>query len=414
MIRILPEGVSYEPGAARYVLTMRYNPLLEPGLPIISPSDMRPARASSPSPDAIEDLAVDAMSSVFDKTPDARVAVSLSGGVDSTMVLGLLHRHFPDLDVTAISVRFGDGNDETGAAARTAEHLGVKHVIVDVDDYMGDLPAAIHTASQPMWDLHWYHVARRAAAESADILVSGDGGDELFGGYTFRYQKFLAAASGVPDSPDQRVRAYLGCHLRDHVPDQEKVFGPRMKFSWSDIWRVLRPHFDNGLEPLEQVFLADYNGKLLYNFSHVSRAMSRRFGIRTVSPLLSNGMVRHAMCIRAGEKYDSASGVGKLPLRALLGSMGLRHLVSGSKMGFSPDTVSYWRRYGYDVCSAYLGDAASRTVSDGWISRDWIRRNLSRDVRDVRCVNKLLGLLAFEVWYRIFVTRDMDPEAGLA
>lgn len=413
MGRILPEGAAYDPAAARYVLTMRYNPLLEPGLPIMTPSDMRPARPSPPSPDAIEGLAVDAMRSVFGKAPDARVAVSLSGGVDSTLVLGLLRRHFPDLDITAISVRFGDGNDETGAAARTAEHLGVRHVIVDVDDYTGDLPSAIHAASQPMWDLHWYHVTKRAVAESADILMSGDGGDELFGGYTFRYQKFLAAVGGTPDSPDQRARAYLSCHLRDHVPDQETVFGPRMGFSWNDIWRVLRPHFDNGLEPLEQVFLTDYNGKLLYNFAHVSRAMSRRFGIRTSSPLLSNDMVRHAMGIKAGEKYDATSSTGKLPLRALLGSMGLKHLVSDSKMGFSPDTVSYWRRYGYDACNSYLGDAAARTVSDGWISREWIRRNLSRDVRDVRYVNKLLGLLAFEVWYRIFVTRDMDPEAGL-
>ena len=395
-------------------MTVRYNPLLEPELPIMEPSDMRPVRASSPSPDTIEGLTIDAMRSVFGKTPDARVAVALSGGVDSTLVLGLLRRHFPDLDVTAISVRFGDGNDETGAAARTTEHLDVKHVIVDVDDYARDLPAAIHAASQPMWDLHWYHVARRAAAESADVLVSGDGGDELFGGYTFRYQKFLAAVADTPDSPDQRARAYLGCHLRDHVPDQEKVFGSRMKFSWNDIWKVLRPHFDNGLEPLEQVFLADYNGKLLYNFTHVSRAMSRHFGIRTASPLLSIDMVRHAMGIRTGEKYDTASGMGKLPLRALLESMGLGHLGSDSKMGFSPDTVSYWRRYGYDVCDSYLGDTAARTVSDGWISRDWIRCNLSRDVRDVRYVNKLLGLLAFEVWYRIFVTRDMDPEARLA
>lgn len=410
---ILPEGAAYDPAAARYVLTVRYNPLLEPGLPIMAPSDMRPARPSSSSPDEIEGLAVDAMRSVFGQIPDARVAVSLSGGVDSTLVLGLLRRHFPDLDVTAISVRFGDGNDETEAATRTAEHLDVRHVIVDVDDYTDELPAAIHAASQPMWDLHWYHVAKRAATESTDVLVSGDGGDELFGGYTFRYQKFLSAAGSTVDSPDQRARVYLGCHLRDHVPDQEAVFGSRMGFSWDDILEVLRPHFDNGLDPLEQVFLADYNGKLLYNFAHVSRAMSRRFGIRTASPLLSNGMVRHAMGVRAGDKYDAASGAGKLPLRALLGSMELGHLVSDSKMGFSPDTVSYWRRYGYDVCDSYIGDAAARTVSDGWISRDWIRRNLSRDVRDVRYVNKLLGLLAFEVWYRIFVTRDMDPEAGL-
>lgn len=412
--RDLPESAAYDPDAARYILTLRYNPLLEPALQAVGPLDMRPAHSPPQSSlGAIESLAVEALDGMLRETPDARVAVSLSGGVDSTLVLGLLRRHFPDLDVKAISVRFVDGYDETEAAARTAEHVGVDHIIVDVDNYACELPAAVSAAALPMWDLHWYHVVRQAAVESADILISGDGGDELFGGYTFRYEGFLAECGGL-SSPEHRARAYLRNHRRDYVPDQENVFGPRMKFSWDDIWRVLSPHFDNRLEPLEQVFLADYNGKLLYNFAHVSRAMSRRFGIPTASPLLSSGMVLYAMGMRADEKYDAESGVGKLPLRALLRAMKMDHLVSDSKAGFSPDTVSYWRRHGYDVCTAYLEDGSARTIHDGWISREWILRNLSRDLQDVRYVNKFLGLLAFEIWYRIFITGDLCPEASVS
>lgn len=410
--RDLPKDATYDPAAARYILTLRYNPLLEPALQAVGPPDMRPARSPLQSSlGAIESLAVEALDGMLHDMPDARVAVSLSGGVDSTLVLGLLRRHFPDLNVRAISVRFVDGYDETEAAARTAEHVGVNHTIVDVDNYVREMPAAVSAAALPMWDLHWYHVARQAAVESADILISGDGGDELFGGYTFRYEGFLAECGGL-SSPEHRARAYLRNHRRDYVPDQANVFGPRMKFSWDDIWRVLSPHFDNRLEPLEQVFLADYNGKLLYNFAHVSSAMSRRFGIPTASPLLSSGMILYAMGVRADEKYDAKSGVGKLPLRALLRAMNLDHLVSDSKAGFSPDTVSYWRRHGYDACAAYLEDA--RTIHDGWINGEWILRNLSRNIQDVRYVNKFLGLLAFEVWYRIFITGDLGHEASIS
>ena len=64
----------------------------------------------------------------------------------------------------------------------------------------------------------------------------------------------------------QTGRVYLTCHERDWVPDQESMFGPNMKFEWASIYRILRTHFDNDLEPLEQVLLADYHGKLMYDF----------------------------------------------------------------------------------------------------------------------------------------------------
>lgn len=413
------DHAAYDPTSALYHLTLRYNPMLAPVLPVVRPHDMRPTLPSSSSPKTIERLIASALHDLLDASPDARIAVSLSGGVDSALVLAMIRRHFPDRNVSAISVRFEDGHDETGQAARIAESLGVEsHTIVPVRNYMRDLPAAISAAALPMWDLHWYHVVRQAADESADILISGDGGDELFGGYTFRYRNFLSWYDGRTSghvSTDQKIRAYLDNHARDHVPDQERVFGPRMNFSWDIIHRVLMPYFENGLDPLEQVFLADYNGKLAYNFAHVSRAMGRHFGIRTASPLLSHGMIRHAMGIQVAKKYDRARNVGKLPLRALLRTMtNVDRLMSDHKLGFSPDTALYWRRHGYDLCSLYLGSDSSRTVSDGWVNGDWIAQNMGRDLSDIRYVNKLLGLLAFEIWYRIFVTRDLDPATRLS
>ena len=55
----------------------------------------------------------------------------------------------------------------------------------------------------------------------------------------------------------------------------------------------------------------------------------------------------------------------------------------------------------------------SQAAKDGWINKDWINRYVRQDDLDVRYVNKFLGLLAFEVWYRLFITKQMSANTTL-
>ena len=66
------------------------------------------------------------------------------------------------------------------------------------------------------------------------------------------------------------------------------------------------------------------------------------------------------------------------------------------------------------MCDYYLDNA--RIVQDKWINREWITNHfgsLDKD-SDVRYINKFLGLLAFEIWYRIFITKEMKDDAILS
>ena len=193
-------------------------------------------------------------------------------------------------------------------------------------NYLAELPRAISIIKLPFWDLHWYYVTKRAQTISK-YLVAGDGGDELFGGYTFRYSKFLNLVN-TNSYPLDKVRAYLQCHERDNVPDQHKIFGKKACFSWSLVYDQLRQYFDNNLPLLDQVLLADYNGKLLYNFLPVNTALHHYFGLKSITPILSKEMVSYVTHIPNSQKYVRSTDTGKILLRQLLAKYKMDTLIS--------------------------------------------------------------------------------------
>jgi len=283
------------------------------------------------------------------------------------------------------------------------------HHIIYVENYLRELPKAISMIKLPFWDLHWYYVTKKSQSLSK-YLASGDGGDELFGGYTFRYKKFLSLTN-VDSTPLEKAKAYLLCHERDWVPDQEKLFGKKSKFLWESIYETLITYFDNSLSPIEQVFLADYNGKLLYNFNPINTRIMNHFDMKPISPLLSEEMISYALGIPLQHKYDKTKDIGKLALRKLLSKYNIEKLIPNEKLGFNVNTLNLWKSFGQSLCHEYLMD--SEVAKDGWINKDWISKYIHKDDLDVRYVNKFLGLLAFEIWYRLFVTKDMSANTTL-
>ena len=99
-------------------------------------------------------------------------------------------------------------------------------------------------------------------------------------------------------------------------------------------------------------------------------------------------------------------------MHQLLKKYNLDSLVLNTKQGFSVNTLNLWKSYAQKLCKDYLSD--SRVVKDGWINGDWIKKYIDRNDLDVRYVNKFLGLLAFEVWYRLFVSKEMKSETNLS
>jgi len=390
------------------ILTLRYDPNNQSTLKKINGNDFLPK--SSVNLNKIKDILKNSIQTKLNS--QSNLTVALSGGVDSTLLLSLTKELFPDIRITAITITFPYSDDESESAANIAHHFDIDHKIIHVDNFLKELPTAISILKEPYYDvMNWYYLVKNTSSIS-NILLTGDGADEIFGGYTFRYSKFLEKITDN-SSPIEKVKAYLECHERDWVPDQENIFEKKLGFSWNKIYDILEPFFNNNLSALDQLFLADFNGKLMHNFVPNYKKFYDFFQISYVSPFLDNSVIEHGLHLHPEEKYDSSNNIGKLPLRSLLSKDVSSLLFPKLKQGFVVNTSSLWDSYGKEICKHYLFD--SRIVKDGFISEQWIKRNFIKadSDKDVRYINKFFSILGFEIWYRIFVTKDMKSSETL-
>jgi asparagine synthase (glutamine-hydrolysing) len=391
----------------KHILTLRYDPSFEPLLPKQKWENFQ-EKESFDYLNTVENTIQNTLKK-YEKSLKRKPIVSLSSGIDSTLVLTLLRDLYPDIEIDSMSLSFSESFDESPQAKKLAEHFQTNHHVIKIENFLENLPHAISIVGAPFWDLHWYEVVKTAKS-LGNLLISGDGGDELFGGYTFRYQKFISLVS-KNSTPYEKIQSYLSCHGRDWVSDQPNVFGRKLNFVWDDIFSRLKPYFDNPLDSLNQVFLADFNGKLLYNMSPIYNKFHNHFDLDYLAPILSDELIAFATHIPIQQKYDSTTNSGKLLLRQILKKYKVLDLVTTKKQGFSINTVNLWKSYGQKLCNSFLIDG--KIVNEGWINSDWIKKYINEKEPKPEIVNKFLGLLAFEIWFRLFISKDMKSHEKL-
>ena len=342
-------------------------------------------------------------------TNTGKIGISLSSGIDSTLILALLREEYPSNEIESVSVKFRESTDETDASKKISEKFQTNHHVLEIDNFLEELPKAISIVRQPFWDLHWYYLVKKMKTLT-NVFFSGDGGDELFAGYTFRYKKFLETTNKDSDV-NEKIIAYLNCHERDWVPDQELVFGVENNFDWNEIYKIFVPYFNNSSSRLTQVFLADHNGKLIHNMQPLYELIHKYFSIRNITPIYNKELLRYSCQLPDNQKYDYSSNSGKTILVNLLQKFNMKSFVSPKKQGFSVNTINLWNSYGKEIFLHFFDK--SRLVEDKIINPNWIDKHISKNNLDVRYVNKFLGILALEIWYRLLITREMNENEKL-
>lgn len=393
----------------RNILSIRYNPRDKPPLPIVRRQDLK-SKYSDPLGKNTEKLIHSFIIENFQKENDS-ISVSLSGGIDSTLCLALLRKYLPNHRINAICGIFKQGFDESNVAKKVAKQFDAKFETVSMESLFTNMPELISVSGQPKWNTYQHLIAKKAKKYS-NLLVTGDGADELFGGYVFRYSKFLTF-SRPKDNWKIKTINYLECHNRDWVPDQENMFGPSIKFSWNDIYHYFKPYFSNSLSPIKQVMLADFNGKLMFDFIPSGKRIYEFYKIKHTSLFLNNELISYALALPLEQNYNYKKAKGKLILRNIAKRLGVIHLED--KHGFSPNLLFDWRDKGKKICQHYLLQKDSYVFQKKLINFNWVIRAFEKveNDGDIRYLNRLISILALEIWYRIFITNEIKTNQKL-
>ena len=383
---------------------------------------------------------------------DVPVGILLSGGIDSSAILALASR-VADRPVRTFTMGFGETTDEVEDASALAKAYNADHTtLVAKQDLLREYPRMIWHADMPKRNLYPYYIMREASRH-VKVLLGGLGGDELFGGYEWKYQfaedvekerktvprDLMASASRktgrlvkyvsrygsifeVEHLHELKRLAYIGNNTSlytlvaslDEVFDEEslkKIYSRRLLGGKPpDIERVFAEYFSNDLRFLDQIMLADFSVKLPDDFLHVEDSMSMANSVEARVPFLDNEIVDLAFRIPGALKYKGGSG--KYIFRKAMEGILPGEVLRKEKRGFGGNVGLQF--------SGEIAEYASQILPEGYAVRNgFIKKRYIDDVlRHKTSVNLIKhyiviwDLLAFEIWYRMYML-DQSPEPKL-
>lgn len=387
------------------------------------------ARTEPGESEAVDVLDASLRAAVLRQTiADVPLGAFLSGGIDSTLIVALLQDQ-SSRPVKTFTIGFDEPDfDEAPYARAIAAHLGTEHTELEVrpQDAMDVIPGLPSLYDEPFGDssaVPTFLVCRLARSQ-VTVALSGDGGDELFGGYT-RYHKCEQIRSNVIRLP-YALRRPLGAGLV-----RASGLAPATRMGWraSRLGHYLRAANDAALYDV-QVSQRHDEGRLVRVRGHGNEAWGRSVSggqlldvmmlsdgmtylpadiltkvdrasmavsLESRVPMLDHHVVEHAWRLPLALKVRN--GRGKWILRQVLRRYVPDRLIERPKKGFGVP-VGQWLRGPLRPWAEDLIDQR-RVREEGYLDPQRVRSEWNRHLQgDAPSDDRIWPLLVFQQWLR--------------
>jgi asparagine synthase (glutamine-hydrolysing) len=366
---------------------------------------------------------------------DVPVGAFLSSGIDSTAVVALAREFNPN--ILTFTVGFDvPGYSEIDVAQDSARHLGVTTIPTKIgpQEMMDALPKIVWHLDDPVADpalVPLYYVAKKAA-EHVTVVLSGEGADEFFGGYTiYREPLSLSALTGLPDVAQRGLRSVAkvipeGVKGRSFLERgttrlEDRYYGNARMFTEEEKQTLLR-RYDPSVRytdvtypiyaevpELDDVTTMQYidlytwlRGDILVKADRMSMAHSLELRV----PFLDREVFDVAATIPVELKLPKGTAETKFAMRRALEGVVPPAIVNRKKLGFPTPTRVWLRGEMYD----WAHDIMSRSGAGDLLDLNYARRLLDAHKREeADHSRKVWTVLIFCIWHAIFVARTLDP-----
>lgn len=360
---------------------------------------------------------------------NVEVGTFLSGGIDSTITTALAAQINPK--IKSFSVGFDvDGYNELEVAKKSANALGVENIQIKVteQDYIEALPRVIYSMDDPLADpscVGIYFLSREARRNNVKVVLSGEGADELFGGYNI-YKEYYSVKPlfNLPKSisskinkfadmlPEVKGKSYL---TRATTPLRDRYIGNAKIFDNKEVSRVtgsynknnnysnlLKDLYDNceerNYDYISTMQYIDMNTWLEGDILLKADKMSMANSIELRVPFLDKEVLNIAEKLKLEQKVTKDNT--KVLLREAFKDIVPNFMVEKKKLGF-PTPIRVWLKSDLGI---YVRDIISKAKVDDIINKEYSLELLDEHIAGKKDNSrKVWTIFAFCLWHAIFI-----------
>ncbi|MBR4754697.1 MAG: asparagine synthase (glutamine-hydrolyzing) [Lachnospiraceae bacterium] len=355
---------------------------------------------------------------------DVEVGSLLSSGVDSSYVVSRFN------GAKTFTVGFSkDNHNELGYAKRFAERMGIENdrKTISSEEYFGVLDKVMYYMDEPLADASCValYLVDELAARKVKVVLSGEGSDELFGGYNIYHEpKSLAGFKLLPNGLKKSVKSKLvnsdsefkgkNFLIRGCTPLEQRFIGNANRFTPREIkaflkkedvgknkypFSVTKPIYSEAKgSDFAKMQLIDINLWLVGDILLKADKMSMAHSLESRVPFLDKEVFNVARRIPAAHKIHNK--VTKYAFRKVAAKYIPKDVAGKKKLGF-PVPLARWIRE--DKYYAMIEAAFKSETADKFFDRDYILALLDRHKSEKADESKKIWVIyMFLVWYEIY------------